>query len=241
VTAPGLRIYCDSHDVAREPRRTVDIALRAGAVGVIAMVEGITGDRGSRRLPMEVVARFVEMAHAADLHVTACAFPDVREDPARSIDHLWACAEIADAAELDAEPRDGVHWSAAKLRPWLASAEFAATPLSITTTRIEAPRLGAHGLRVRGQLEQLTSTDTLADALTRLAKGTRLDLVEPVVGAFDQRGVVRTVATMRRDLDRCAAQARLAGGLAVWSAHTLDEDEADVLREWALATWRRAA
>jgi hypothetical protein len=206
---------------------------------VIAMVEGIIPERGSRRIPVETVERFVAMAHAADLHVTACAFPDVREDHTPSIMHLLGCRQHAgaDAIELDAEPRKGEHWSSRRLRPWLDALGTG----SITTTRIEVPRLGQHGLRLRGQLEQLTSVDTLADALSRLAKGTRLDLVEPVIGAFDQRGVVRTVAMMRRDLDRCAAQARLAGGLAVWSAHTLDEDEADALREWTLATWSRAA
>jgi hypothetical protein len=238
-SAPGLRIYCDSHDVANAPRCTIDIALRAGAVGVIAMVEGIIPERGSRRIPVETVERFVSMAHAADLHVTACAFPDVRDDHAESLRHLDRCdAAGADDIELDAEPRDGAHWSAAKLRPWLERHNPVG---SITTTRIEATRLGVHGRRLRGQLEQLTSVDTLADALSRLSRGTRLDLVEPVIGAFDQRGIVRTVAMMRRDLDRCTPQARLAGGLAVWSAHTLDEDEADALREWTLATWSRAA
>jgi hypothetical protein len=201
---------------------------------VIAMVEGIIPERGSRRLPLDTVRRFADLAHAADLHVTACAFPDVREKHDPSILNLLDCREEgADALELDAEPRAKQYWTPYALRPWLD----AIPDLSITTTRHEATRLGRADRRLRLQLEQLTSTDTLEHALTRGERLTTRDQIEPVIGVFDQRGIGRTPDMVRRDLERCTPQARLAGGLAAWSAHTLDDDEADVLREWAIATW----
>lgn len=232
---PGLALYCDSHDTSPRYRdATIATLARAGAVRAIAMVEGITGERGSRLVPLDQVRAFVDACHGIDVDVTACAFPDVREEHAGSIAHLLACLDIGcDELELDAEPRAGEHWTRARLRPWLD----AVRGLVLTTTRIEAPHIGRLDVPLRLQLEQLTSTSTLADALERAQQVSPIAMVQPVIGTFDQRGQVRTVAMVRRDLARCTEQAVLGGGLAAWAAHTTDEDEADAMREWALATW----
>lgn len=234
MTRPGLSIYCDSHDISPcYQAATLDTLLRCGAVGAIAMVEGITGERGSQLADLDDVRRFVDLCGARDIDVTACAFPDVREPHTRSIGHLEACISVGCDVELDAEPRAGAHWTPALARVWLDRLPT----LSITTTRTEAPRLGRVDRLVRGQLEQLTSVDTLDDALRKLAGLTDRRRIQPVVGTFDQRGVVRTPAMLRRDLARCSQQALDSGGLAAWSAHTVSHAEAAALLEWALALW----
>lgn len=48
----GVRLYCDSLDISPSHRATTIATLqRAGAVGAIAMVEGIVPGRGSQCVP----------------------------------------------------------------------------------------------------------------------------------------------------------------------------------------------
>lgn len=231
---PGARLYCDSYDVSpKHQAATVDTLLRCGAVGAIAMVEGITGERGSQLVDVDTVRRFVDLCGARDLDVTACAFPDVREPHGRSLDHMDACVSVGCEPELDAEPRAGKHWSPALVAVWRKRFPT----MSLTTTRIEADDIGRVDCLVRGQLEQLTSIDTLEDAMKKLSLLTSRDLIQPVIGTFEQRGVIRTVAMVRRDLARIAQQAQRSGGFVAWSAHTTSHEEADAILETALGLW----
>lgn len=231
---PGLWIYCDSHDVIHVTE-TVATLKRSGAVGAIAMIEGITPG-GSQRLPLDRLKRFVDACALIGVTVWLCAFPDIRGDLIKSRDWLAAACELLGCrGQLDAEPRQGSHWSAALLAPWLSIPE-----LTITTTRIEAPRLGSHGRLVLAQLEQQTSVDTLSSALSIFGRTSAPESIVLVTGSFDQaetQGGRRTLEEVRADLERCTPHAKLARAHAVWSAHTLDKPEADALREWALETF----
>lgn len=230
---PGFRMYCDSHDIAPRYRdATVDTLLRCGSVGAIAMVQGITGDFGSQLVDVDHVRAFVDVCGEHDLDVTASAFPDVREDHAASLDHMSECVELGCAPELDAEPRDDVHWTRTKAGVWIRRFP----DLAFTTTRHEADNIGPVGDRlVRGQMEQITSVDTIEDAMTKLEVLTDRARIQPVIGTFDQRGVIRTPKMVRSDLKRCTPQARLSGGLAAWVAHTTSHAEADAFLEWTLS------
>jgi len=229
----GLWVYCDSSDVIHT-ERSIPTLRRCGAVGAIAMIEGIT-PTGAQRMPLDRVRRFVDACRAAGLDVTLCAFPDVRGDLIASRDALaHACGMLGCHAQLDAEPRPPAHWTPALLAPWLALYD-----LSITTTRVEAPRLGTHNRTTWAQLEQQTSVATLSKALAIFSRTTPLEQIVLVTGAFDQspeQGGTRTLAELRADLDACTGQARVSGAHAVWSAHAIDDAEADALREWA-AGW----
>ena len=227
----GLWLYCDSSDVIHV-ERSIPTLTRCAAVGALAMVEGITPG-GAQRMPLDRVRRFVDACRARDITPVLCAFPDIHGDLIASRDHLAEMGEtLRCAMQLDAEPRAGHHWTPEMLAPWLSIHE-----LTLTTTRVEAPHLGAHNRIVFAQLEQQTSTATLAQALGIFGRYSPRENIVPVIGAFDQGDDKRTLDEMRVDLTRCADQAKLAGALAVWSAHVVSGDEADLLRAWALATW----
>lgn len=231
TTAPGLWLYCDSHDVIHVAE-TVATLRRCGAVGAVAMIEGITPG-GSQRMPLDRIKRLVDACRAVDVDVILCAFPDVRGELVASRDWLAdACELLGCEGQLDAEPREGAHWSPSLLDPWLGIAH-----LSITTTRIEAPRLGPHNRRVWAQLEQQTSVSTLPQAIAIFSKVTAPESIVLVTGAFDQNGDVRTIEEVHADLARCAPHAKVSGQHAVWSAHTVSPAEADALRSWALETF----
>lgn len=231
---PGLHLYCDSSDVIHV-ERSVPTLVRSGAVGAIAMVEGITPG-GSQRMPLDRVRRFVDACRAHDITPTLCAFPDIAGDLIASRDHLAEMGEtLRCAVQLDAEPRAGRHWTPEMLAPWLSI-----DGLTITTTRIEAPHLGAHNRTVFAQLEQQTSTATLPQALAVFGRYSARDSIVPVLGSFDQgeaQGGKRTLEELHVDLTRVAPQAKLAGGLAVWSAHATSGEEADALRDFAASTF----
>lgn len=229
-TRRGLWVYCDSSDVIHV-ERSIPTLRRCGAVGAIAMIEGIT-PTGAQRMPLDRVRRFVDAAKAAGLDVTLCAFPDVRADLIASRDWLAdACEALGCHAQLDAEPRPPAHWTPALVEPWLSIYD-----LSITTTRVEAPRLGSHNRTMWAQLEQQTSVATLSKALAIFSRTTPLEQIVLVTGALDQapdQGGRRTIEEVHADLTRCAPQARVSGAHAVWSAHTIGPAEADALREWS--------
>jgi hypothetical protein len=230
----GIHLYCDSSDVIHV-ERSVPTLVRSGAVGAVAMVEGITPG-GSQRVPLDRVRRFVDAVRAKNITPTLCAFPDIGGDLIASRDHLAEMGEtLRCAVQLDAEPRAGRHWTHETLLPWLSIAE-----LTITTTRIEAPHLGPHNRTVFAQLEQQTSTATLSQALTIFSHYSPLENIVPVLGDFDQgepQGGKRTLEELHVDLTRVGPQAKLAGALAVWSAHSTDGTEADALRDFAAATF----
>lgn len=230
---PGFRMYCDSHDSSpRFVEATVDTLLRCGAVGGIVMVEGITGDRGSQLVPLDRVKRIVDLFGAHDLDVTASAFPDVRDDHAESLDHMSACVDLGCRPELDAEPRDDVHYTRGKVAIWRR--RFPG--LVITTTRHEAERVGPLDVELlRLQLEQLTSVDTLERAVEMGEVIVPRARIQPVIGTFDQNRIIRTPAMVRRDIVRCMPQARIGGGFGAWCARSTSHEEADVFLECVLA------
>lgn len=234
TTRRGIHLYCDSSDVVHV-ERSVPTLVRSGAVGAIAMIEGITPG-GSQRMPLDRVRRFVDAVRAKNITPTLCAFPDVAGDMIASRDHLAeTCETLRCAAQLDAEPRAGRHWTHEMLLPWLSIAE-----LTITTTRIEAPHLGPHNRTVFAQLEQQTSTATLSQALAIFSRYSAMESIVPVLGDFDQgepQGGKRTLEELHVDLTRVAPQAKLAGVLAVWSAHATSVAEADALRDFAASTF----
>lgn len=224
---PGLWVYLDGHDVARMAS-TVEKLRRCGAVGALPLIEGVNG----HRIPVDTVAHACDVLAAADIDAMPFAFPNLTGNLAASIGHMHAVRQATrKRGQWDLEPaRDGeqvVHWSQSSI-DLLLEAEPGAT---ITSTRVELPRWDPRGREVWLQLEQQTSTETLADVLRRWPDAVL------VTGVFDQAGDPRTLLEVGRDLDRCTPQARKTGTHGVWSAHTLTDAKCDLLREWSLATW----
>lgn len=251
VHPTGLWIYCASGAVAA-PTETVATLRRCGASLAIAMIEGITPG-GSQRMPTVTVARFVDACRAANIAVILCSFPDVlagMEGLLRSRDHLADLGDLMHCrTQLDAEPRrrrkpggavEVVHWTPALLSPWRHIAD-----LSITTTRTEAPHLGAHDRLCLAQLEQPSSFDTVGsldddrdrDALDVFARYSAPEDIVLVGGAFDLGRDVRTAEDLRHDYARAKAQAKLSGAYALWDAKALGRhpELCDAAREIALA------
>lgn len=231
----GLFIFLGSGDMKEiddhgEKSATLAKLLRAGAIGAVVLIESVEGTR-------QRVARVLhvcELLRARGITPVLMSFPSVLADVGAAIGHALEC-ERATGARLmwDIEPRRlaadrVVHWTArgvARLR--------AAVPHAlVTSTRIELPKLGdVDDAEVWLQLEQQTSTDTLAKVLERWPDAVC------VTGVFDDEDDKRTLDEIRRDLERCTAQAKKTGRHGVWSARSMSLEEADVHREWALSTW----
>lgn len=171
------------------------------------------------------------------IDVTLCAFPDVTGDHAVSRAALGGlCDATGCPPQLDAEPR-GAHWTDALFAAWL---DWRAD-LTVTTTRWEAGHLGAHIRRCYAQLESSASTALFGQAMAVFGLYSARESIVPVIGDFDERqqdGTVRarTLDDIRRDLAGGEAQAILVGELAVWSAHAMGGDEADVFAAWSQRT-----
>lgn len=232
-TPDGLWSYLGSGDVAEVARygarsETIDKLLRAGCVGALPMIESVEGTR-------QPLARVVDVVGAlAEAHLSAilASFPSILGSLSRSFAHMAAVRDATGCAvQWDVEPKHvegrAVHWTQRALDVALEAEPGA----SITSTRLELPRLDVRGREVWLQLEQQTSTATIADVLGRWPTAIC------ITGVFDQRGDPRTLDEVRRDLERCRGQAVRTGKHGVWSARSMSGPECDVLRTWALATW----
>jgi hypothetical protein len=230
-----LSLYANWHDLtAVDTDVTIGKLRAAGAKRAIPMVQLAIASEAALRSRRGAVIDFAAACHEHGIAVTLCTGPAVltAADPLGCRDRLVKlCAEVSATPMLDAEPvkERGIlrHWSPEMLRPWLT-----VPTLQITTTRMEAPHLGHHGRVDYAQLEGQTSTATLSQALAIHARTTDRERIVPVLGSFDSAGDPRTLAEMRIDLERCEAQARLSGALAVWVAQTTSEAECEILREW---------
>lgn len=230
VTLPeiptGLAVYLDSHDVQRIDA-TIAKLQRCGAAIALVPCESLPyeGPHGPivPRLSLPTLARICDQLRAADITPIVYSFPAVDGDLRDSLAHYRAALVTTGAhGQLDAEPHHGTHWTPAALAPWLD----ADPDMSITTTRAEIGHLGAHGRCVWLQLERQASTATLAAAV-RKAPDAIL-----VTGLFDERDNPRTLDEIRVDLDRCAVHSARLGIHGFWSAHTMSDAEADLLRGW---------
>jgi hypothetical protein len=225
----GLHAYCDSHDVAH-PDETIVMLRRCGAVLALPCVESVDG----RRASADRLKRFRDACAAADIACHPFTFPSLLGELAESREHfVKACELFSTTGQLDAEPTQGFHWSTARLAPWLALPCLE----TLTTTRAEARHLGAHGLPMYAQLESQTSFDSLDDALRIFTKTTPLDRITLVSGVFNEPRDPRTLDEVHDDLVRGMPQARRVRRHAIWSAHTLDEAKADLVRAWTVDTW----
>jgi hypothetical protein len=172
------------------------------------------------------------------IDVILCAFPDVRVDHAVSRATLGAaCAATGCLPQLDAEPRDGTHYTELLLGQWMRWS----SALSLTSTRSEVLKLGKHNRKFYGQLEQLDSTNTVAQALSIFCRYTDPESVVLVTGDFDMDDASgqrhkRTLDEQRRDLSRCEGHAKDVGEHALWSAGSMDDDEAAMYAEWSART-----
>jgi hypothetical protein len=232
-----IEIFVNWKDITELSDRTFEILEAAGAKRAIVMAQPALNKPALR----DRVRSFAEECSALGIAVSLCTGPAVIEmaAPLEMRDRLaQLCRETGATPMLDAEP---VHvgkpnqqrWSPERLAPWLTVPE-----LQITTTRMEAPRIGAHARVTYAQLEGQTSTDTLAQALQIFCRYTPLDRIVVTLGSFDSPdGDKRTLDEMRRDLDRCTDQARLSGRLAMFVAQTTSLAEAQLMREWAERTW----
>ena len=225
-----LAFYADSNDIASPDRLLATLArARAGACLVPCESLPYQGPHGpiTPRTPLPKLAALCDRLRAAGIKPIVYTFPAVDGDLVDALAHFRAaCVACACDGQLDAEPHGGHHWSPALLAPWLPYCA------SITTTRWEAPHLGAVSAPVWMQAERRGSVAALVPHLTPT------DVV--VVGDFSRPGEPATLETLRADLALAAAQAKRTGLLGVWSAHTTDDAEADALAAWSAATWPSA-
>lgn len=234
---PGLHVFCDGSDVIEETR-SIPRMTRSNASVAIAMCEQRRKGRvGTRWLSDDRIARFVDASRDAGLKPIICAFPCPIAGTVASRDKLAALLERHRCrGMLDAEPRKlgkvEVHWSASMLAPWRAIDDIA-----VTTTRVEAPRLGPLPGVAHAQAEQQTSIATLPQLFARFAPVVARESTVLVTGAFDQPGDPRTLAEFQADLDGCAEHAQLVRAHAVWSAHTLGTSKCDALAAWTRRVW----
>lgn len=234
---PGLHVFCDGSDVSI-PARSIPRMTRSNASVAIAMCETrIAGKPGTRWLSDTVVARFVDASRDAGLKPILCAFPCTIAGTVASRDKLAALLERHRCrGMLDAEPRKlgnaEAHWTASMLAPWRAIDD-----LGVTTTRVEAPRLGPLPGVAHAQAEQQTSIATLPNLFARFAPVVARESTVLVTGAFDQPDDPRTLAEFCADLDACTEHAQLVRAHAVWSAHTLGPAECDTLAAWTRRVW----
>jgi hypothetical protein len=231
---PGLRLYAGSGDV-RDADGTLSTLLRAGAVECLAISESNDGRVAKMADLLELQAKCAEH----DISVVPCSFPGLAGDMTASRAWFKECCETLKVrGQLDAEPAhpgDGkvFHWGPSTLAPWLAMDCLE----SITTTRAEAPHLGAHDRMVYAQLEDQSSLDSLTHAMRIFTRYTETDRVALVLGLFDQGSDKRTLTEIRADLHRATPQAITSGALAAWSCASMSAAEADAYREWVCATW----
>jgi hypothetical protein len=232
----GLELFCNWKDIRELPDRTMRILDRCGATRAIVMAQpALNSDVNTKH-----VRTFADRCADAGIALSLCTGPAIIEYASALMlrDRLVAlCRELHATPMLDAEPvRVGKpnqqRWSPERVAPWLTVPD-----MQITTTRMEAPRIGAHGRITYAQLEGQASTSTLSHALGIFSKYAPLERVVPVLGSFDTDGDKRTVAEVKLDLERCTDQARLCGRLAMFVAQTTSDAEADVMREWACETW----
>lgn len=234
---PGLHVFCDADDVIEETR-SIPRMTRAAASVAIAMCEQRRAGRvGTRWLSDDRIARFVDSVRAVGLKPILCAFPCPIAGTVASRDKLAALLERHRCrGMLDAEPRKlgnaEAHWSASMLAPWRAIDD-----LGVTTTRVEAPRLGPLPGVAHAQAEQQTSIATLPQLFARFAPVVARESTVLVTGAFDQPNDPRTLAEFCADLDACTEHAQLVRAHAVWSAHTLGPAECDALDAWTRRVW----
>lgn len=226
----GLWVYLDGHDVARMPR-TIETLRRCGAVGALPLIEGVNG----HQLSVDLVAHACEQLATADISAMPFSFPHVGGELQRSIDHAYAVRDATRRPmqwDIEPAPIPGVsggvvHWSQTSIDKLLAADPTA----TITSTRAELPRWDARGREIWLQLESQESTETLDKVLAKWPDAIL------VTGVFDQPGDPRLLVEVGRDLGRCTPQAKRTGTHAVWSAHTMTPAKADMLRDWALATF----
>lgn len=222
----GLAVYLGSGDMAAIERgrgSSLSLLRRCGATMAMVLCESVD----ERRQPAKRFAAVCAALRSIDVVPIGYSFPCLTGDLVESRFHFQKCAPFADAMQWDIEPHQGHHWTPEVLAPLLALDPHA----SITTTRVELPHLGEHGREVWLQLEAQTSIDTLGPALRKAPDATL------VTGLFDSKGNPRELGEVRRDLERCSAQAGRIGRHAVWSLQSMSVSEADALREWALGVW----
>ena len=232
-----IDLFVNWKDITDLRDRTFEILDACGAKRAIVMAQPALNKPSLR----DKVRSFAIECHQRSLAVSLCTGPAVIEyaAPLEMRDRLAAlCTEVRATPMLDAEP---VHvgrpneqrWSPERIAPWLTIPE-----LQITTTRMEAPRIGAHGRVTYAQLEGQASTATLDHALRTFERYTPIERVVPVLGSFDSPdGDKRTIDEVRTDLERCTAQARTCGRLAMFVAQTTSLAEAQLIREWAERAW----
>lgn len=243
ITLPrGLAIFCNLGAVRDDQALDASIAkLRdCGASIAPVMVEGLpyAGARGSIITPRIQPARFKQIAsrmRAHGIEPIACSFPAVDRNLLESRQHLAACrVEGESLAMLDAEPRRAggvrtaplVHWTPALAEQWLHDDPS----LLLTSTRAELPHIGWFPGEVWLQLEQQTSTLTLAGAIAMATRTTIRDRIVPVCGVFDEENDPRTPEEIDTDLHRCAPQGKLSGRIGEWSIASVTDAKARVLR-----------
>lgn len=225
----GLAVYLGSADmVALERGKGPQLALLRRCAATMAMV--LIESNDERRQPLSRIQAVCKALRSIDVAPILYSFPSLTGDLVESRLHYEKCTrETGAPGQWDIEPKNGRHWTPVELAPLLACDSGA----SITSTRHQLPKLGDHGREVWLQLESQESTDTLGLALRKAPHATI------VLGLFDAENNPRTTGEVRRDLERCTEQAKMVGRLAVWSLASMSVAEADLLREWSIATWRK--
>lgn len=232
----GIELFTNWKDITELRSRTFEILEAAGATRAIVMAQPAL----NKPALADRVRTFAAECSAKGIAVSLCTGPAVIEyaAPLQIRDRLAAlCRDTGATPMLDAEP---VHvkrpneqrWSPERVKPWLDVPE-----MQITTTRFEAPRIGAHARVTYAQLEGQTSTDTLAQALQIFCRYTPMERIVITLGSFDSEGDKRTLDEVKRDLERCTAQAKLSGRLAMFVAQTTSLAEAEAMRSWAEKVW----
>ena len=230
-TPDGLWSYLGSGDVAEVARHgarseTIDKLLRAGCVGALPMIEVGRGHAATAR------ARRRRRRRASRAHLSAilASFPSILGSLSRSFAH-WRPSATRRSA-----PCSGTSSPSASRAARCTGRSRRSTPPSRPSPapRSRAPASSCRAIDVRGrevwlQLEQQTSTATIADVLDRWPTAVC------ITGCSTNRSDPRTLdeCVRPRALPRAGhpdePPRRVVGGRCPWPSATCCT--------WALATW----
>lgn len=224
----GLHVYLDSADLTRMAATKWTLR-RCGATAAFVLMQAVDG----RLVPFDRFVAVCNELRSIDVTPIGYTFPSLASDMIAARKHYLACTTGGSCrGQLDAEPLGRTYrWTPAKLAPWLSIDPA----MSITTTRAQSPGLGEHRRELWLQLESQKSTATRFAEVLDDHPGAPL-----VTGMFDADDDPRTIDEVLADLRRCTPRARETRKHAVWSARTINDDEADALKEWAVETWQAA-
>lgn len=224
----GLGLFLGSKDIRLAPGEVARRALACAATHVHVLVESVDG----RTQRESAIADLVVELRARDVIPCLYTFPapklaQAAADHARELAEQHRCPLVVD------------------LEPGPGGQDWTAPAIADVLRRSRADAITLFSRRQWDAIDWAAVAPGLPVLLQLYHRAADPDAVYRAVARWPGRRVIPCVGTylgdearLARDLEHLGPYAGTARGLSVWVLASTDDDEAAVLRSWALARWR---